>query len=186
MQLSCDIKPLLSKTYHVQNICSMFSQILKLIPRTAFERLVKETKAEHQSKGLASWSQFVALLFCQLGRAIRCQRAAISAAIDAAHRPHRRKKFWTGHKMPGRLSALPRFIATSNCWCIYSAKSRNKPSLRTIFAPANLYRKDYFSIVYIGFDYGSKHLACSFDSRCLPWQRNSMRLGISTLLGEDP
>lgn len=49
--------------------CSMFSQILKLIPRTDFERHVKETKAEHRSKGLSSWSQFVAMLFCQLGRA---------------------------------------------------------------------------------------------------------------------
>ncbi|MHB1620522.1 MAG: DUF4372 domain-containing protein [Sulfuricella sp.] len=49
--------------------CSMFSQILKLIPRTDFERLVKETKAEHRSKGLSGWSQFVAILFCQLGRA---------------------------------------------------------------------------------------------------------------------
>ncbi|MHB9100301.1 MAG: DUF4372 domain-containing protein, partial [Sulfuricella sp.] len=41
----------------------MFSQILKLIPRTDFERRVKETKAEHRSKGLSSWSQFVAMLF---------------------------------------------------------------------------------------------------------------------------
>ena len=49
--------------------CSMFSQILKLIPRTDFARLVKETKAEHRSKGVSSWSQFVAMLFCQLGRA---------------------------------------------------------------------------------------------------------------------
>jgi Domain of unknown function (DUF4372)/Transposase DDE domain len=47
----------------------MFSQILKLIPRTDFERIVKQTKAEHRSKGLSSWSQFVAMLFCQLGRA---------------------------------------------------------------------------------------------------------------------
>ena len=49
--------------------CSMFSQILKLIPRADFARLVKETKAEHRSKGVSSWSQFVAMLFCQLGRA---------------------------------------------------------------------------------------------------------------------
>lgn len=49
--------------------CSMFSQILKLIPRIDFERLVKETGAEVRSKGLSSWSQFVAMLFCQLGRA---------------------------------------------------------------------------------------------------------------------
>lgn len=47
----------------------MFSQILKLIPRIEFERLVKETGAEYRSKGLSSWSQFVGMLFCQLGRA---------------------------------------------------------------------------------------------------------------------
>lgn len=49
--------------------CSMFSQILKLIPRIEFERMVKETGSEYASKGLSSWSQFVAMMFCQLGRA---------------------------------------------------------------------------------------------------------------------
>lgn len=47
----------------------MFSQVLKLFPRIEFEQLVKETGAEYRSKGLSSWSQFVAMLFCQLGRA---------------------------------------------------------------------------------------------------------------------
>ena len=47
----------------------MFSQVLKLIPRTEFERLVRETGAEYRAKGLSSWSQFVAMLFCQLGKA---------------------------------------------------------------------------------------------------------------------
>ena len=49
--------------------CSMFSQVLTLIPRTDFERIVKETGSEYRSKGLSSWSQFVGMLFCQLGRA---------------------------------------------------------------------------------------------------------------------
>ena len=31
--------------------CSMFSQILKLIPRTDFECIVKETGTEYRSKG---------------------------------------------------------------------------------------------------------------------------------------
>ena len=47
----------------------MFSQILKLVPRIDFERIVRETGAEYCCKGLSSWSQFVAMLFCQLGRA---------------------------------------------------------------------------------------------------------------------
>lgn len=47
----------------------MFSQILKLIPRLEFEGLVQQTGAERAAKGLSSWSQFVAMMFCQLGRA---------------------------------------------------------------------------------------------------------------------
>jgi len=53
----------------VKASCSMFSQILKLIPRVDFARVVKQTGAERGAKGLSSWSQFVAMLFCQLGRA---------------------------------------------------------------------------------------------------------------------
>jgi hypothetical protein len=34
-----------------------------------FDRAVRETKAERQARGFASWDQFVAMLFCQLGRA---------------------------------------------------------------------------------------------------------------------
>ena len=49
--------------------CSMFSQILKLIPRNEFEVLVKQTGAQYAAKGFSSWGQFVAMLFCQLGRA---------------------------------------------------------------------------------------------------------------------
>lgn len=49
--------------------CSMFSQILKVVPRVEFESLVKSTGAQHRSKGFSSWAQFVAMLFCQLGRA---------------------------------------------------------------------------------------------------------------------
>ena len=49
--------------------CSMFSQILKLIPRHDFEAIVKQTSAQYAAKGFSSWGQFVAMLFCQLGRA---------------------------------------------------------------------------------------------------------------------
>ncbi len=44
---------------------SLFSQILQLIPRTTFERLVRETKADRYSKGFSCWTQCVAMLFCQ-------------------------------------------------------------------------------------------------------------------------
>jgi hypothetical protein len=34
--------------------CSQFSQILTLIPRTDFERIVNTTRAEYRSKGVSS------------------------------------------------------------------------------------------------------------------------------------
>jgi hypothetical protein len=47
----------------------MFSQLLKLFPRTEFQTLVKRTHAERHARGFTCWGQFVAMLFCQLGRA---------------------------------------------------------------------------------------------------------------------
>jgi hypothetical protein len=42
---------------------------LKLFPRQEFEVLVREHQAERHARGFACWNQFVAMLFCQLGRA---------------------------------------------------------------------------------------------------------------------
>jgi hypothetical protein len=53
----------------VSGFCSMFSQLLKLFPRTEFQALVKRTHAERHARGFSCWGQFVAMLFCQLGRA---------------------------------------------------------------------------------------------------------------------
>ena len=49
--------------------CSMFSQVLQSFPRLEFQRMVQETKSERHARGFSSWSQFVSMLFCQLGRA---------------------------------------------------------------------------------------------------------------------
>jgi hypothetical protein len=40
-----------------------------LFPRTEFQVLVKRTHAERHARGFTCWGQFVAMLFCQLGRA---------------------------------------------------------------------------------------------------------------------
>jgi hypothetical protein len=47
----------------------MFSQLLKLFPRTEFQALGKRTHAERHARGFTCWGQFVGMLFCQLGRA---------------------------------------------------------------------------------------------------------------------
>jgi Transposase DDE domain/Domain of unknown function (DUF4372) len=49
--------------------CSIFSQLLQLFSRNDFQKAVKETKAERHARGFRSWDQFIAMLFCQLGRA---------------------------------------------------------------------------------------------------------------------
>ena len=48
---------------------SCFAQVLSLVDRYAFDRLVLEMGAERGAKGFRSWDQFVAMLFCQLGSA---------------------------------------------------------------------------------------------------------------------
>lgn len=47
----------------------MFSQLLQLFPRSEFQMRVKETGSERHARGFSSWSQFVSMLFCQLGHA---------------------------------------------------------------------------------------------------------------------
>ena len=47
-------------------VCSIFSQILQLIPRGQFNQAVKQHKAERAAKGFTCWGQFVAMLFCQV------------------------------------------------------------------------------------------------------------------------
>ena len=50
-------------------VCSIFSQVLRLFSRGSFEKAVKQHKAERHARGFTSWGQFVAMLFCQVGRA---------------------------------------------------------------------------------------------------------------------
>jgi hypothetical protein len=53
----------------MNRVCSIFSQILKLVPRQEFEVAVKEHKAERHARGFSSWAQMIAMMFCQLGHA---------------------------------------------------------------------------------------------------------------------
>jgi len=48
---------------------SIFSQMLAIFSRSEFETAVRKHRAERAAKGFGCWTQFVAMLFCQLGRA---------------------------------------------------------------------------------------------------------------------
>lgn len=53
----------------MNRVCSIFSQILQLIPRSEFQAAVRDHKAERHARGFSSWTQFIAMMFCQLGHA---------------------------------------------------------------------------------------------------------------------
>jgi len=53
----------------IVQVASLFNQLLQHFPRTEFGALVKKHHAERAAKGFGCWTQFVAMLFCQLGRA---------------------------------------------------------------------------------------------------------------------
>ena len=53
----------------MRQFTSIFSQLLGIFSRADFQRLVASHGAERAAKGFDCWTQFVAMLFCQLGRA---------------------------------------------------------------------------------------------------------------------
>ena len=53
----------------MERVCSIFSQIVRLIPRGVFQEAVARHEGEKHAKGMTCWSQFVAMLFCHLGGA---------------------------------------------------------------------------------------------------------------------
>lgn len=48
---------------------SCFAQVLSMVDRYGFDRIIRKMDAERGAKGFRSWDQFVAMLFCQLGSA---------------------------------------------------------------------------------------------------------------------
>lgn len=53
----------------MNRVCSIFSQILSLVPHTLFDDAVRKHQAERHARGFSSRTQFIAMLFCQLGHA---------------------------------------------------------------------------------------------------------------------
>lgn len=53
----------------MERVSSIFSQLVRFFPRLVFEATVKEYEADKHSKGMNSWTQLIALLFCHLGAA---------------------------------------------------------------------------------------------------------------------
>ncbi len=69
-------------------VCSIFSQVLKLFSRRDFEKAVKECKAERHARGFTSWGQFLAMMYCQVGRAHSLREICGGLACCEGHLKH--------------------------------------------------------------------------------------------------
>ena len=67
---------------------SLFSQILQVVPRVSFCRLVYECRAERHAKGFSSWDQFVAMLFCQLAQSKSLREISDGLAVTCGKLSH--------------------------------------------------------------------------------------------------
>lgn len=106
----------------MNRFCSMFSQILQLFPRTEFQLVVKETKAERHARGFSCWGQFVSMLFCQLGRAhslreichglLTCEGKLSHLGIEA---PKRSSLAYANQHRPWELYQKVFFLLLERC-----------------------------------------------------------------------
>jgi hypothetical protein len=67
---------------------NMFSQILQIIPRNSFSRLVYDSRAEYCAKGFSSWDQTVAMLFCQFAQAKSLREICDGLAVTCGKLNH--------------------------------------------------------------------------------------------------
>jgi len=67
---------------------SLFSQILHIMPRHSFMRMVQECGAERHAKGFSSWDQYVSMLFCQLAQAKSLREISDGLAVTCGKLSH--------------------------------------------------------------------------------------------------
>ena len=67
---------------------SLFAQIVQVIPRVRFTRIVRLTSAERHSKGFASWDQCVSMLFCQFAQSKSLREISDGLAVTCGKLNH--------------------------------------------------------------------------------------------------
>jgi hypothetical protein len=105
---------------------SLFNQLLQHFPRTEFAALVRKHKAERRTKGFTCWSQFVAMLFCQMSHSaslreicngLRCSLGKL-VHLGITRSPNKSTLSYANEKRPSSLfedlfwTALNRFRST--------------------------------------------------------------------------
>lgn len=105
----------------MNRVCSIFSQVLQLIPRAEFAALVRQHGAERHARGFTCWQQLVAMLFCQLGHAqsLREIRGGLAASEGKLRHLGGRHKFRFKHKLLSLDSSMVELCAEVFDWAQY-------------------------------------------------------------------
>jgi DDE family transposase/uncharacterized protein DUF4372 len=119
-------------------VCSIFSQILQLIPRVEFESVVRKYQAERHARGFSSWGQFVAMLFCQLGQAksLReiCGGLAASEGklrhLGLPTAPSRSTLAYANEHRPWQLYEAVFYQLLAKCQAVVASRSGNQRKFR--------------------------------------------------------
>lgn len=117
-------------------VASIFSQILQLFPRLEFQAAVKAHQAERHARGFTCWGQFVAMVFCQLGRAhsLReiCNGLAASEGklqhLGLPEAPHRSTLAYANEHRPWQL--FQSVFQSLYARCSAEAQSRGNKKFR--------------------------------------------------------
>ena len=69
----------------MERVSSIFSQVVRLVPRGLFDEAVTNHQGEKHAKGMTCWSQFVAMQFCHLGgaRSLREIIGGLAASVPS-------------------------------------------------------------------------------------------------------
>jgi hypothetical protein len=109
-------------------VASLFNQLLQHFPRTEFAGLVRKHKAERDAKGFTCWTQFVAMLFCQLSHSASlrdicnglCCCLGKLVHVGITRSPNKSTLSYANQKRPASLfedifwTALDRFRSTQS------------------------------------------------------------------------
>ena len=118
----------------MSQVCSIFSQLLKLFPRAEFEQAVRQHRGERHARGFTCWGQFVAMLFCQLGRA-----QSLYARSAAAWRPAIGKLRHLGLSAAPPRSTLA-YANRQRPWQIYETVFQQLLAKCRVAAPGHKFR----------------------------------------------
>src|SRR5438552_5421136 len=96
-------------------VCSIFSQILQLFSRAEFQAAVHQHKAERHARGFTCWGQFIAMLFCQLGRAHSLSEITQGLAASEGKLKHLGVERGSRQINPGLRQSASSLGALSDC-----------------------------------------------------------------------